>query len=350
VKTRLATGLAIVGLALAAAPTAFGDPPPAVVPLSPDDGASFTARADQIIFQASTTATPTVMEFYVAKDNEADADGVLSNWIEHIRAGPTSSDPGVYEASPDQDAGWPKKPGTYYWQAAYFNCGQTTDACLTAGPIRSLTVNALPPPNQVSPDDGATIPYGGEMTFSVQEPLSYTPDGTTPLYVEFAKGNDLAPDGTFTDADHYFSARLLPTGGNIYEYRFTTPFSQVPGTYYWIAERFDCYAEADCYVTNDQVRSFAVASPDPGTGGPAPNTFLTRHPGHRTHKRRVTFAFSSNIATASFRCFYTEGWSRCRSPQTFRHLKPGRYRFKVRAVANGKRDPTPASWLFKVRR
>ena len=40
--------------------------------------------------------------------------------------------------------------------------------------------------------------------------------------------------------------QLLPAGGNIYEYRFTTPFSQLQGTYYWIAERFDCYAEPDC--------------------------------------------------------------------------------------------------------
>jgi len=337
---------------LGAAPEALADNSP--TPVSPGEGASFTARVDQITFQASTTANPgpALMDFYVSRDPSTDSNGVLSNWVEHLRGAPTSSDPELYEAGPNGDAGWPKRPGTYYWQAVYDDCTQSADPppCRNESTIQSLTVRPLPPPTQILPARGATIPFGGQMTFSVRDPAGYAPDGTTPLYIEFAKGNDrLDPDGTFANADHYLSAEALSAGANTYEYQLTRPFTQVPGTYYWIVERFDCLAEPDCYVTNDRIRSYTIAARERG-GAPPPDTRFTRHPRHRTHHHRVTFAFSSNVHGASFQCFYTGGWSHCRSPQTFRHLKQGRYRFKVRAVADGKKDPTPARWLFRVLR
>ena len=117
-----------------------------------------------------------------------------------------------------------------------------------------------------------------------------------------------------------------------------------PGTYYWIVERFDGLAEPDGFVTSG-VRSFTVAEPPAGT---VPNTVLTHHPGHRTTRRKVRFRFRSNVPGATFECFYTGGWTRCDSPEVFRRLKRGRYRFKTRAVLSGKRDPTPVQWLFRV--
>jgi hypothetical protein len=340
VSARLAIVLAIGSLALAAASEALADP----IPVAPDDGASlFTARVDQITFQASTNAIPdpSRMDFYVSKDNQVDSDGVLLNPIDTFNAGPVGGPPPVYGASRGSDANWPNKPGTYYWQAVYHDCSQADPNCF--GPIRSLTLNPLPPPTQISPADGATIPYGGTMTFSLQDAPSYAHDGTH-LNIEFARSTDLDADGTF--AHPYFSAKPTSSGGSTYEYQFEQPFSQTPGTYYWIVERFDCAAEPnDCYVTNDQIRSFTVAPP---VVGGTPNTRLTHHPGRRTHRRRVTFRFSASLPGASFQCFYTQGWTPCRSPQRFRHLKPGRYRFKARAVVNGHKDPTPAWWLFKV--
>jgi hypothetical protein len=80
------------------------------------------------------------------------------------------------------------------------------------------------------------------------------------------------------------------------------------------------------------------------------DTFFTKHPRHRTHKRKVTFAFDSNVDSARFQCFYAQGWSKCRSPHTFRHLAPGRYLFKVRAIANGVKDRTPANFVFRILR
>jgi streptogramin lyase len=80
-----------------------------------------------------------------------------------------------------------------------------------------------------------------------------------------------------------------------------------------------------------------------------------------TGKRaRVSIHFSSSIAGSKFECALHTVLKRkkgkkapkprfksCKSPKTY-HLKPGRYRFKVRAVANGLTDGTPASRAFSV--
>ncbi len=249
--------------------------------------------------------------------------------------------PPVYEAGPDSEATWPNKPGTYYWQAVYHNCVFADPNCF--GPIRSLTIDSLAPPTQTSPEDETTIPYSGEATFSVQDVPSYRRAGTR-IYLEFSKNSVPRPNGRL--ADRYL-AEPHSVGEGVYEYKVTEQITERPGTYYWIVERFDCFAEPDCYVTDGVIRSFTVAPPLAGT---VPNTTFTHHPPRRTRKRRARFAFTSSLPGSSFQCFYTGGWSRCGSPQRFRHLKPGRYRFKVRAVAGGKRDPTPASWLFRVLR
>ncbi len=338
VKARLAIVLAVGSLALAVAPAALADP----IPIAPTEGQQFTARVGQLAFQAQSAVNPAParMDFYVSRDQAVD-NGVLANPIDTFHAAPVGVLPAVYTANPGSDANWPNKPGTYYWQPVYHDCIVADLNCY--GPIRSLILDALAPPTLSSPADGTTIEYGGQMTFSIADVPSYTHDGTH-LNIEFSRSDDLAPDGTFANP-LLIVPRPASAGGDLYKTDFAKPFTYDPGTYYWIAERFDCAAESDCYVTNDEVRSFTVARPILGN---APNTRLTRHPGHRTQRRRVVFRFSSSLPGASFQCFYTGGWTPCHSPQKFRHLRPGRYRFKVRAIANGRRDPTPARFLFKV--
>jgi hypothetical protein len=338
VNGRLAIVLAVGSLALAVAPAALADP----IPIAPTEGQQFTARVGQLTFQAQSAVSPapTRMDFYVSRDQNVD-NQVLANPIDTFHAAPVGAPPAVYTANPGSDANWPNKPGTYFWQAVYHDCIVADLNCY--GPIQSLTLDPLAPPTLSSPADGTTIGYGGQRIFSIADVPSYSHDGTH-LNIEFSRSDDLASDGTFVDP-LLVVPRPASAGADLYKYDFAKPFTNDPGTYYWIAERFDCAAESDCYVTNDEVRSFTVAPPVLGS---PPNTRLTRHPGRRTHKRRVIFRFSSNPPGASFQCFYTGGWTPCQSPQKFRHLKPGRYRFKVRAVANGKRDPTPATFLFKV--
>lgn len=105
-----------------------------------------------------------------------------------------------------------------------------------------------------------------------------------------------------------------------------------------------------------------------GDGKPpatAPETTIDKGP-----KKRVTirgkarrawakFRFSSTTRGATFECALTKKprkkgakmpkpvFRACKSPGKFR-LKPGRYRFSVRAVAGGLVDPTPASRAFRI--
>jgi hypothetical protein len=91
-----------------------------------------------------------------------------------------------------------------------------------------------------------------------------------------------------------------------------------------------------------------AAKPSPTTQ--RPNTFIRWHPPRRTVHRRAVFRFRSSLAGSSFKCLYGAGWRRCNSPKIFRHLAPGSYVFKVRAIKGGLQDPTPAVWRFRVLR
>jgi streptogramin lyase len=103
------------------------------------------------------------------------------------------------------------------------------------------------------------------------------------------------------------------------------------------------------------------APPPPPTT--APETKLDKGPKGRvtTRGKRATvkFRFSSTTAGASFECRLLHLGAKkakaskailfraCKSPKTY-HLKPGRYRFEVRAVLSGVPDPTPAKRSFRV--
>jgi len=124
-----------------------------------------------------------------------------------------------------------------------------------------------------------------------------------------------------------------------------------PGTYHWQAVYIDCAQDLppDC-LNQSTTGSFNITAIPAAaiTSATQIETFLDRHPRRRTQKRRVKFRFSSNVAGASFRCLFARGWADCKSPHVFRHLEPGRYKFKARAVVNGLEDPTPVSWVFRI--
>jgi hypothetical protein len=79
----------------------------------------------------------------------------------------------------------------------------------------------------------------------------------------------------------------------------------------------------------------------------------------RRKRAKVRFAFSSTAAGAAFECALVKlpkgkrkkppkpSFKACRSPKKL-SLKPGRYRFSVRAVSGGVVDPTPATRAFRI--
>ncbi len=84
---------------------------------------------------------------------------------------------------------------------------------------------------------------------------------------------------------------------------------------------------------------------------PRPDTTITSGP-TKVRKPKATFAFSSNVARATFECALDDfGFSPCTSPGTFKRLLTGKHRFRVRAVSpEGLFDASPAEQAFKVKR
>ena len=67
------------------------------------------------------------------------------------------------------------------------------------------------------------------------------------------------------------------------------------------------------------------------------------------HDSTVTFRFRANPSQATFQCALDDsGFDRCHSPATFRGLDDGRHSLRVRAVASGTTDTTPASRTWRV--
>ena len=88
---------------------------PIPIPLAPDDGGEFTARVDQIAFQASTAVSPDPGPHRSSTYREANgvgSDGVLSSPIDDLLAGPQGAPP-VYQAGPGSDPSWPNRPPSF---------------------------------------------------------------------------------------------------------------------------------------------------------------------------------------------------------------------------------------------
>jgi hypothetical protein len=209
------------------------------------------------------------------------------------------------------------------------------------------------PPTLQSPDDMVTVtaPADG-LVFQAQTPALANP---SPNRMDFYISRGVDVDSTGQLSNTIDDIRGGPGGDpTIYAASPSTDagWTSRPGVYFWQAVYHDCaQAPLDCF-NESEIRSFTIIQRPASTVGPGsePNTFLTDHPRRRIHKRRARFAFSSDVAGAHFQCLYAQGWAACKSPHTFRHLKPGRFRFQARAVVNGVEDPTPASWTFKVLR
>lgn len=87
-----------------------------------------------------------------------------------------------------------------------------------------------------------------------------------------------------------------------------------------------------------------------------PDTKITRAKINRS-AGSATFSFRAIGSTTGFRCALvrssphkprSSSLSPCRSPRTYRHLKPGTYTFLVRAVKGSFGDPSPARRVFRI--
>lgn len=84
----------------------------------------------------------------------------------------------------------------------------------------------------------------------------------------------------------------------------------------------------------------------------APRTRIVSHPKRRSHRRTAKFGFRANEKDSTFECNLDRRHFRpCRSPVSYRHLRPGKHVFRVRGTdAAGNRAKAPAHWRFRVLR
>jgi glucose/arabinose dehydrogenase len=88
---------------------------------------------------------------------------------------------------------------------------------------------------------------------------------------------------------------------------------------------------------------------DGGGSAVSPNTALGKRPPKVTRSTTAKFTFRASATGTTFRCKIDGKPKRpCRSPKTYKKLKPGRHTFKVWATAGVLTDPTPAKFSWKI--
>ena len=333
---------AVGGLALAGAPEALADP----IPVAPAEEAEFTARVGQIAFQATVDAIspPRSRAGWTSASRGATSPSGVLPGPDDFSAGPDASVPPGYQGGPDSDANWPNRPGTYYWQAGYNNCAPGRPELLQRDQIADhRSAGAAHPQtprrrrNHPLRRRGDLLGPGRPLLSSGQHAHRHRvlQERRPELRRDLCRPRAASPAGS--------------AGGGVYRYRLGQPITDTPGTYYWIVERFDCSAEGPRLLRDGRRDPILHREPSGRHTGaehhahPPPAAPNPQAQGQvrvlLQHARRVLPVLLHQGVVAVRDRRRGSGAS-----------KPGRYRFKVRAVANGKRDLTPASWLFRVLR
>lgn len=116
-----------------------------------------------------------------------------------------------------------------------------------------------------------------------------------------------------------------------------------PGTRYFVGwSGAGCTGTGKCRLQMDADKS-VTATFKQWTGK------ITKHPGKRTTTRTATFAFTSSVRGATFKCNLDQARSfkPCASPKTYRNLAPGPHFFEVQAYRAGRKGPL-ASYNWTV--
>ncbi|HEU4392750.1 MAG TPA: PQQ-dependent sugar dehydrogenase [Solirubrobacterales bacterium] len=98
------------------------------------------------------------------------------------------------------------------------------------------------------------------------------------------------------------------------------------------------------YATAPVVGPPAPPAPIAAPAAHSPQTRIGAHPPPHVHGTSARFVFASDQPGSQFRCKLDRGpYKPCRSPWTYKNLKPGKHVLHVFAVsADGSADPTPA--------
>ena len=102
--------------------------------------------------------------------------------------------------------------------------------------------------------------------------------------------------------------------------------------------------------TSELAVATTAADPPSPPDTDAPETAVTKAPPRRAARTWAKLRFRSDEPDSTFRCKLDRRPFRpCRSPRIYRHLRPGRHTFRVKAIdAAGNVDPSPAVKRFRL--
>lgn len=235
-----------------------------------------------------------------------------------------------------------------------FNGGTTTTLYDASGtPTTSFITNGASanPPNAVNQDRVLIASPAAVMEFSLGA-VGY----------QFAAGDHLAPAGgaacyesstpTAKDCVAWgnFSGSLpSSTSGNVDASGIPDGDALGRSISRGCATMLEAGDDTNAPVDWSDVTPNPLKNADPPPEKPCPQTTITKKPKAKTTDRTPTFKFTSSINPATFECKLDDAaFKSCDSPFTTRKLKLGKHHFKVRAIAGGVKDPTPARASFKV--
>jgi glucose/arabinose dehydrogenase len=91
------------------------------------------------------------------------------------------------------------------------------------------------------------------------------------------------------------------------------------------------------------------SEPKPPAQQAAPKAKVGSHPPRSTRSRTARFGFAADTGGVSFKCKLDQGsYKTCRSPKTYKQLRPGRHTFAVVALATSGERGVPAKFSWKV--
>jgi virginiamycin B lyase len=226
------------------------------------------------------------------------------------------------------------------------------------------------------PSQGVAGNASGQIGFSQQGTMPtevgvFTPPGTTPVTSEVPAvdpfGIALGSDTAFWAARKGGAQRFTASGESTFiagadEKLFVRQIASGPDNTIWITMLNggeNVYEVGKISGLEPPVKPIPTGLP----GSLRPDTKIDKGPKGkvRTKGKRasVKFRFSSTTAGATFECALVKKpvkkgkkapkpkFRSCKSPKKLK-LRPGRYRFSVRAVSAGLVDPTPATRSFRV--
>lgn len=88
-----------------------------------------------------------------------------------------------------------------------------------------------------------------------------------------------------------------------------------------------------------------------GSGASEPNTVLLTAPDEKSKETSVEFTFDSNLTDTTFECRLDGNtFNACDTPKVYSGIAEGDHVFEVRAVSDGLKDQSPASYAFTIDR